>query len=182
MMPRRLFAACAGQRFVMATTLADAEATLGEPARWPTVEDLRQLLASQTQQQLRDSLGISRQALHAWRLRAGVAPERRRSNRAERAQLLLAEGHSTEAVAEQLAAHPRTVRRWAKSAGIQLRSKKMADADLVALAKGKTWQQLAEASGKTLHALRRRVYASPDLARAMRAVMVRKAPGDRSPC
>ena len=186
---RRLFVAhrLDGRTFVLAASLREAF-TLDAGVRPVSDEEVSEFLAefaTGTTGETCRALDVSRQTLHLWRKRAGVpAPPVSVSRRIEPESVvaLLRGGASVEETAARSRCHVSTVRRMAREAGVALppRPEYPPDAELLALAAGRTWQELAAALGRRTTAARAYVYARPELARALRAVMARKAPGRSS--
>lgn len=124
-------------------------------------------------------LGVSRQTLANWRARVGIAPRRQRvgGHELERVLEQLRAGLTVTAVAGWLGLHESTVRRAARAAGVTPArcSRKLPDDELVELARGRTWQELAAVTGRAISTLRARAYRSPALSRRLRDVMGKEA-------
>lgn len=128
-----------------------------------------------TASQVAERFGVSRQTVAVWRRRAGIEAAPRGG--ASRRDAVLAELRGGALVADVAARHqlhPASVRRLAQLAGVALakRSRRMSDDQLVQLAEGKTWHELAQAAGLSLFTLRNRVYGDPALSRRIRGVMI----------
>lgn len=165
--------------FLLAPSLAAAKAV--EPsAKVCRDADLplfwrRNALGSLSVTQVAERFKVSRQTVNAWRRRAGLeAVPRGGSNRRDAVLVELRAGALATDVAERHKLHPATVRRLAQAAGVALakRSRRMTDDQLVQLAEGKTWHELAQAAGLSICTLRNRVYGDPALSRRIRGVML----------
>lgn len=192
---RRLFVSdgVSGRNYVLAeTTLA---ARLLEPgavaASDAQVRDFLSELGDESTSELVRRLRVSRQTLHHWRRRAGLrsapAPTRGLLSLARDRAILdaIRDGASVVEAARAAGCSESTVRRIARAANVKPAplNPYPADAELVELARGKTWTDLAAALGRRETAARAWIYARPKLARAVRAVMVRRAPeGKGSKC
>lgn len=132
-------------------------------------------LDRRTMSELVEYLGVSRQTVCNWRDRAGAFVPLLQRDVSLTIGSLLRSGASIRQVAATVQRHPATVRRIARRLEIKPRAepRKIGDDDLVQLATGRTWAQLAEAVGRSISTLRTRIYSDPPLARRMRAVMVR---------
>lgn len=176
---RRLFVASNRPRvFVLAGSVAEARALepMIEPASPADVARFLELHVSgrSTHEVTRD-LGISRQALHVWknRVRATLAPPPSiRQLVVERVM----RGETAEEIGSALNRTRETICRIARQAGVPVkRNGYPTDAEMIALATGRTWSQLAATLNRNLRTIRAYVYARPTLAREMRAVMRRES-------
>lgn len=175
---RRLYA---WQGLDGATTCAVAtRAQVGLDARPATDADVRAFwqlaqLDKLTTAEACARFKVSRQTLANWRARAGAAPTRRRVDGPELDGVLeqLRAGLTVAAVAGWLGLHESTVRRAARAAGVTPAkvSRKLPDDQLVELARGRTWQELAATTRRAVSTLRARAYRSPALSRRLRDVM-----------
>lgn len=185
---RRLFVSNDnGGAFILAATLL--EARLEEPgARYATAEDVRaflETLDAEPTAEIARRLDVSRQTLHHWRRRAGVGKPPATDTPLARAVLAqLRDGLTTEEIAARVGCASSTVRRIAREAGKPRRRpcSYPPDDEIVVMAAGKTWPDLAAALGRQLTVARAYIYARPNLARAVRAVMVLSAPGKKPSC
>jgi transposase len=175
---RRLYRDDDGE-FLLAATLADARRE-SPGARVAVDDDVRDYwreakLGEQSARQVASALGVSPQTVANWRARAGVPRRRSRCDLGLTVASLLASGATAEQAAQAVQRHPATVRRIAKAAGLKPSrvSRKLTDDELVQVAAGRTWAQLAEVTGRAISTLRTRVYSDPTLARRLRAVMIR---------
>lgn len=137
---------------------------------WWTLEGLD----DQTTEDACRRLRVKRQTLALWRRRAGRRSKPRLDLALiERAVADVATGRTIEAVARELGIRYDTLRRKVRAAGIVVRREPISDDDLVRLAAGRSWSELAAVVKYHPATLQRRVYKNSDLAARMRAVMVR---------
>lgn len=175
----RLF--CAGEfntfQYGMHSNKAEASAFFGVPARVPDSDDIRRIwteneLHTKTPEEIRAMFGITRQALSLWRQKAGVDLPNYREHMGQQTRAKVQAGFdptlSAAEMAEKLGVPENYIREEAERLGVTLvkrNKKKPSDDEIVELAKGKTWRELAEACNVTLSTLRNYVYARPDLSR-----------------
>jgi hypothetical protein len=129
-------------------------------------------------------LGISRQALSQWRIKAGVdLPTYREHNNSvkrEQVKALLDPSKTPKEIADEAHVSVEIVKEIADEFGVKLANKQVKkpdDDEIVRLAKGRTWRQLAEECNVTVHTLRHYVYARPELAERIRANIVYETSG-----
>lgn len=183
---RRLFVAThhdGARTFVLAESVLVARG-LEPTARAATDADVRSFLdehALGPTEDVTTRLSVSRQTLFHWRRRAGMAAPAR-SDRA-RSEIVdcLREGLRVEVIAKRCDRHPTTIRRIARETGVVIeRNDYPPDVELVELARGNDWSEVAKRLRRSVNTTRAFVYKRPELARAMRAVMARKAPRSTS--
>ncbi len=138
---------------------------------WWTLEKLD----DQTTEDACRRLRIKRQTLALWRRRAGCQSKPRLDPALiARAVADVATGRTIEAVARELGIQYDTLRRKVRAAGVAVGREPISDDDLVRLAAGRSWSELAAVVKYHPATLQRRVYKDRDLATRMRAVMIRK--------
>ena len=170
-------------KWAIAPFLEDVSDTLGPDTRVPDPDDIRVFweqsgIADMTDAERVEKFKVSRQTVHNWRLKGGGDLLRRsekvaRDRDARIRQVLTTTPNISASIAAEHA-HVRIehVRRIAREMGLTLaRNRKMPPNDeLLRLAAGKTWRELADAVGVCLQSLRTYVYKDKALAEAMRAV------------
>jgi hypothetical protein len=192
--PRRLW--CAGEgatwRWNVATSREDAVAALKLPVRSATPDDCRRLwidlrLHEKTGNELTTLFGVTRQAIDIWRAKGGDDLRRRSDALADEADArilpLLDIDKSATELALETGESVYALRLVAKRNGIRLRNgvaKKPADDEIIRLAEGRTWRDLAAACGITLPTLRNYVYARPTLSAQVCARITRQTNGPAS--
>lgn len=193
-MSRRLYVAHEGDAriFCMASTYAEARGILGEECRSPNSDDVRAFwkfakLETLSSAEIRQRFGVSRQTVDNWWRKAGGnvfgARLPRRSDqvsvdREARVREILHQlkKRKQPIVATEVArkAHVSLdfARHVADKCKIPLASwhRRPTDDELVEIAKGKTWPEMAEAVGLRLSTLRTYVYARPELSARIREV------------
>lgn len=183
---RRLFVADGldGRVYVLAATLQEARlrAAGSAPASDKQVRDFLSELALETTRDLVSRLDVSRQTLHHWRRRAGLSsPPDLVTRRFGSAAILeaLRAGASIVETARAAGCSESTARRIAREANVRPAKARAYpfEEELVDFARGKNWTEIAAILGRSENAARAWIYARPELARAVRAVMVRRAPG-----
>lgn len=123
--------------------------------------------------------GVSRQTYHAWRRKAGVSMKRRPPASAEKlreAGLRVVAGGDVAEAARSVGLAKDTLIRKLRRLGFSIvtpRAVMPSDDDLVALATGRSWAELAAVVQRSVGHLHRRVYGNKDLAQRVRAVMLR---------
>ena len=192
--PRRLW--CAGEganwRWHVATSREDAVATLELPVRSATPDDCRQLwidlqLHEKTGKELEALFGVTRQAIDMWRAKGGDDLRRRSDALVDEADARLLPLLNTDKSAPELALETGesiyALRLVAKRNGIKLRNgvvKKPTDDEIIRLAEGRTWRELAAVCHITLPTLRNYVYARPQLSAQVCARITRQTNGPAS--
>jgi len=186
-MSRRLYVAGSGKGlvFCLADNKEAAQITLGPGYRAPDPDDLRIVwrmakLDEMSGLQVQQMLGISRQTLSNWWHKAGgEGVLRRRSEHQVDARLQMIRDAirenstiSAAMLARKLGVAVVTIRQVAQELGVQLRRvrKRPTDEELIEMARGRTWRELADASEMTLSALRAYIYANPELSKAIAKV------------
>ena len=174
---RRMF--CAGHlqslKYGMCEDRVEAKAKLGPDAHLPDPDEMRHIWMAEKLYELdtdgiKAKLGISRQAVSQWRKKAGVdLPNRQahqRQVRIDRILEVMDESKTAAEIAEEAEASVDEVKDVAQQLGMTLLNKgqkKPEDDEIIRLAKGRTWKELAAACNVTLATLRNYVYARPDL-------------------
>ena len=192
--PRRLW--CAGEganwRWHVATSREDAVAALKLPVRSATPDDCRRLwidlrLHEKTGNELTALFGVTRQAIDIWRAKGGDDLRRRSDALADEADArilpLLDATRSATQLAEETGESIYVLRTVARRNGIRLASgttKKPTDDEIIRLAEGRTWRELAAACHITLPTLRNYVYARPTLSAQVCARITRQKNGPAS--
>lgn len=183
---KKMFCSGAGTsfRYVMAETKAEATKVFGATARLPDSDDMRRIwfenhLHEKDTEAIQAMFGISRQALSLWRQKAGADVPRYRDHMAQQTRdnirLALNPSKSAAEIAEELGTTSTLVREIAEQEGVvlpQKHVKKPSDPEIVKLAKGRTWRQLAEACNVTVQTLQHYIYAKPELAKQVKANIV----------
>jgi transposase len=169
----------------LASTLELREA---QSLRTPNPDDLRTFwanagLSALTNAQIAERYGVTRQAVHNWRAKAGIAeptPQAQaREDRVERIIAALSPEKTSGEIAREVGTTAYTVRQVAREQGVVLRTmRRPSDLEIVALAEGRTWRELAEACGVAVHTLRHYVYKHPELSAQVCARVVRSPTGD----
>lgn len=192
---KRLYCAGHGAQFcyVMAFNKEEAAGLLNAPsAHYPTAEELRRIwiearLHELTTEELHRTFGITRQALSLWRQKAGAdLPTFRQTqinDARKRAADALGAGKGISELTRELRVSAPTIRAVAAEQGIEIPrkvNKKPPDDEIVKLAHGKTWRQLAAICKVALPTLQTHVYARPELATQLRQVMVRETTGSKA--
>lgn len=169
---------CGGGRFCIAPTVMEAERALGSYARAPTTEELTEFWHEQglgllTTREAAQKLGVSRQTVSNWAAKTGQLTgfQERMADRVERIARVLKDGARATEISERLGVDRSFVVKVAQSSGVKLRTgnqKRPPDDELLRMAKGRTWKELAKACGLNLTSLRHYVYKRPELAQALR--------------
>lgn len=170
-------------KWAIAPFLEEAADTLGPDTRVPDPDDIRVFwqtsgIADMTDAERLEKFNVSRQTVHNWRAKGGDDLLRRSERIAiERdariRQILTTTPNISSSIA---AAHAQTraqnVIRIAREMGITLaKNRKMPPNDeLVKIAAGKTWREIADAVGLRLSSLRTYIYKDKALSEAIRAV------------
>lgn len=184
---------CVGEgasfRYGMFSSRAEAEKTLGTPMRTPDSDDIRRVwlenkLHEKTPDEIRRLFGITRQAVSLWRQKAGEDLPNYREHASQqmrdKAHAGFDEMLSAAEMVEKLGIPENYIREEALARGVTLlkrNKKKPSDDEIVELAKGRTWRELAEACNVTMSTLRNYVYARPELSRRISAVVVYEPTG-----
>lgn len=175
----RIFCVGEGDGFKhgMFVNKATATQSLGSGAHAPDSDELRiiwmqERLYELTPLEVQKRFGVTRQAVSLWRKKAGEdlpnAMEHRRTQRHERIRKALDPAKSAAEIADAVGSTSSEVNAVAKVAGIKLavkNKKKPSDAEIIRLAEGRTWKELAQTCNVTLATLRNYVYARHDLAK-----------------
>lgn len=160
--------------------------------RIPNPDDLRLLwrqlgLSQFTAAEVARKFDVSRQAVLVWREKAGITDEHVQSKkRAEKKAELTRILQSAQSVAEaaKLAGVSfGTAYRVAEKLGLEFvhRGKKRpSDAEIVKLAEGKTWRELADACGLKLQTLRHYVYGNEKLFARIKRKIKRQSTGQEA--
>jgi transposase len=188
---KRLF--CTGDgpdfRYGMFPSKADAAASFNSPARTPDSDDIRRVwqenkLHEKTPEEIRALFGITRQALSLWRIKAGVDLPNYRQHTNDQAKAKVREVFdptwTAAALAELTGTTIKIVKEVAAERGVNLpkgSEKKPSDDEIIRLADGKNWRELAKACNVAVATLQHYVYAKPELAQALRARMDREQTG-----
>ena len=188
---QRMFCTGEGSTFQygMHPNKAAASVAFGTEARTPDSDDIRRIwvenkLHEKTPEQIRELFGITRQAVSLWRQKAGVDLPNYREHMGQQMRDKARAGFdptlSASQMAEKLGIPENYIREEAAFRGVELpkmNEKKPSDDEIVRLAHGRTWKELAEACNVTLSTLRNYVYAKPELSRAVGAAVTYEASG-----
>jgi len=128
--------------------------------------------------------GVTRQAVNLWRVKGGDDLPRRCETMTdevdERVLPLLDSSKTVIEIAAETGETTHTLRAVAARHGVTFRNgaaKKPSDDEIIRLAEGRTWRELAAACGVTLPTLRNYVYAKPRLSTQIRARLTRQRVG-----
>ena len=192
--PLRIFCTGAGSSFRhgMFPNKAAAVAVMGPEAHSPDPDELRTIwiqekLYELSPAQVQARFGVTRQAVSLWRKKAGDdllnLTEHRRKQRHADIRKALDPNKSAAEIAEETGTTSSEVNAVAKADGIRLavrNKKKPSDAEIIALAEGRTWRDLAKACGVTMATLRNYIYARPELSREVCSRLVSEPMGERA--
>lgn len=173
----KLFCSGAGSSFQhgMFESKVQARQILGVEAHLPDPDELRHIWMSEKLYELNTGeieakLGVSRQAVSQWRKKAGLdlprLTDHQRELRHDRIRAALSGDKTAKEIASELGTTAKEVKFVAAQQGVTLRDKshkKPTDEEIIRLAVGKTWRELAEVCNVSLYTLRNYVYADPDL-------------------
>ena len=190
---RRLWCVGEGEswRFVVETRAA-AELVLGGPVRSATPDDCRRLwldlrLHEKPVREVATMFGVTRQAIDIWRAKGGDDLPRRcetmHDDVDERILPLLDPSKCITQLAAETGETAYLLRTVARRHGIRFVSgttKKPSDEEIIRLAEGRTWRELAAACGVHLATLRNYVYARPELSAQVVARVRRQSRGPAS--
>lgn len=183
----RLYVASHGikLKWCLAETLKHATVQLGQPARIPDADDLRIFwnksnIANMTPEERKKAFNVSRQTMSTWRRKGGgdlkTLRDAKADKRRHRVQMYLKSDPdaSIYKIAAVTGFSYRTIQNALKALGVQPRKGQQKrippDAELLALAEGKTWREIADTLGVSLTSLRMHVYANKSLAEEIRRV------------
>lgn len=169
--------------WTITNSLKEAREKLGEEARVATDEDCRYVYTKARfweipSDQIRERLGVSRQAVDGWRKRGGMdIPTRtqvRESTRNKRIREVLAKKEKISARDLAITANVnyKKVKDYAERAGLELTKwkRRPSDEELIEMQRGRTWRELADALGLRLSTLRTYIYRNKALSAALAAV------------
>lgn len=188
---KRLFCTGQGQdfRYAMHANKKEAEAAFGSPARIPDSDDMRRVwqenkLHEKRPEEIQALFGITRQALSLWRIKAGTDLPNFRQHAAEQARAKVKEVLDPTWAASDIAkladVSVDIVKEVAAEMGVTLpkkTTKKPSDDEIIRLAEGKNWRELATACNVTVATLQHYVYANQELAQTLRERMVSEPSG-----
>jgi transposase-like protein len=190
---RRLWCAGEGDSWrCVAETRAAAELALGGPVRSATPDDCRRLwldlrLYEKPVREVATMFGVTRQAIDIWRAKGGDDLPRRCDSMHDEVDARILPLLDATKCATQLAAETGEtlylISTVARRHGIVLKSgttKKPPDEEIIRLAKGRTWRELALVCGVQLNTLRNHVYARPHLSAQVAANIRRQTSGPAS--
>lgn len=169
--------------WAIVSTLKEAREKLGEEARVATDDDCRHVYTKGRfweipSDEIRERLGVSRQAVDAWRKRGGLdIPTRtqvRESTRNKRIREVLEKKEKISARDLAITANVnyKKVKDYAKRAGLELLQwkRRPSDEELIELQRGRTWRELADILDLRLSTLRSYIYKNKELSAALAAV------------
>lgn len=169
--------------WTITNSLKEAREKLGAEARVATDEDCRYVYTKARfweipSDQIRERLGVSRQAVDGWRKRGGMdIPTRtqvRESTRNKRIREVLAKKEKISARDLAITANVnyKKVKDYAERAGLELTKwkRRPSDEELIEMQRGRTWRELADALGLRLSTLRTYIYRNKELSAALAAV------------
>lgn len=193
---KRLYCAGTGadRRFCLTSSLMSAADILGDvDARLPTDEDVKHFWETRNFSQrpsraVARELGVTHQTVCNWRTKAcrgakAQVPSYRDVARDKIVQLVAPEltpGAVIADVSRRLGLSRMSVARVAQELGFESRKgnmKRPKDEDIIRLAEGRNWRELAEACGVSMGTLRNYVYARPELSQVLRERMKRQPTG-----
>lgn len=172
-------------KWCLAENMNKATTQLGQQARIPDADDLRIFwtksnIASMTPEERKKTFNVSRQTMSTWRRKGGGDLKTVRASTLEkkrmRIQALLKSvpDISIYRISCLTGFSYRMIQAALDEMGVQVRKgqKKriLPDEELLALAAGKTWREIADALGVSLTSLRMHVYANKALAEEIRRV------------
>jgi hypothetical protein len=174
---KRLFCIGEGEsfRYAMCSDKKAAEKLLGKGAHTADSDDVRHLWQTErlyelTNEQLEEKFGVSRQAMDLWKKKGGDDLKSRsdflREQAKERVIAALDPSKTPNEIVKETNVSLYFVKEIAAEQGIELAfkgQKKPDDDEIIRLAEGKTWRELAAACGVTLATLRHYVYGKKDL-------------------
>ena len=192
-MARRLYVSGEGDKlnYCTASSREEALSWLGPNMRTPDPDDMRAFwrlaqIDSLTGAEIRKRFGVSRQTVCNWWKKAGGGDLPRRANHLEQQRLDKLKGvllssppASASQVARQVNVSVSMVKQMAGELGVSLAQwqKRPSDAELIEMARGRTWLEFADAVGLKLSTLRTYIYARPELSEAIRKVRVPASTG-----
>lgn len=165
----------ASLRFGLYVGKAEAVKELGPDARYPDPDELRhywmaERLYELSTDQIQKKLGVTRQAVSQWRKKAGadlpVRTDYHKGLRADKIRGALDATKSANEIAGELHVSAKEVREIARQQGIKLpvkNKKKPSDEEIIELARGRTWRELARLCNVSMYTLRNYVYGKPEL-------------------
>lgn len=187
---RRLWCVGEGDTWrCVAETRAAAELVLGGPVRSATPDDCRRLwldlrLHEKPVREVATMFGVTRQAIDIWRAKGGDDLPRRcdviHDDVDARILPLLDPTKCITQIAAETGETVYLLRTVARRHGIKLANgttKKPSDEEIIRLAEGRTWRELANACGVHLATLRNYVYARPSLSAQVTARIRRQPSG-----
>jgi hypothetical protein len=173
---RRLWCVGEGDSWrCVAETRSAAELALGDAVRSATPDDCRRLwldlrLYEKPVREVATMFGVTRQAIDIWRAKGGDDLPRRCDSMHDEVDARILPLLDATKCATQLAAETGEtlylISTVARRHGIKLKRgtvKKPSDDEIIRLAEGRTWRELAAACGVRLNTLRNYVYARPAL-------------------
>jgi DNA-directed RNA polymerase specialized sigma24 family protein len=187
---RRLWCVGEGESWrCVAETREAAELALGGPVRSATPDDCRRLwldlqLYKKPVREVATMFGVSRQAIDIWRAKGGDDLPRRcevmQDDVDARILPLLDSSKCITQLAAETGETVHLLRAVARRHDVRLASgttKKPSDDEIIRLAEGRTWRELAAACGVHLATLRNYVYARPSLSAQVTARIRRQPSG-----
>jgi len=192
--PRRLWCRGEGEYWGwhVSAHREDAANALGGPVRSATPDDCRRLwldlrLHEKSMLELEALFGVTRQAVNLWRAKGGDDLPRRCETMTDevdgRILPLLDTTKTITEIAAETGETVHTLRAVATRHDVRLRSgttKKPSNDEIIRLAEGRTWRELATACGVTLPTLRNYVYAKPSLSVQVRSRLAHQTVGPAS--
>jgi transposase-like protein len=192
--PRRLWCRGEGESWGwhVSADRDDAAKALGGPVRSATPDDCRRLwldlrLHERSMKELEALFGVTRQAVNLWRAKGGDDLPRRCETMTdevdERVLPMLDRQKSISDLARETGETTHTLRAVAVRHGLRLKNgttKKPSDDEIIRLAEGRTWRELAAACDVQLPTLRNYVYANPSLSAQVRSRIARQTVGPAS--
>lgn len=192
--PRRLWCRGEGESWGwhVSADRDDAAKALGNPVRSATPDDCRRLwldlrLHERSMLELEALFGVTRQAVNLWRAKGGDDLPRRCETMTDevdgRILPLLDCAKTISDLVRETGETTHTIRAVAVRHGVKLRNgttKKPSDDEIIRLADGRTWRELADACGVQLPTLRNYVYANPSLSTQVRSRLARQTVGPAS--
>jgi hypothetical protein len=187
----RLFCVGEGEswRYAMLSSKNLAVKTLGPSARLADSDDVRHLwqiekLYELTVEQLEAKFGVSRQAIDLWKKKGGEDLKSRsdylREQAAAKVLAALDTSKTPSEIAKETGVSLYFVKEIAEARGVDLAfkgQKKPSDEEIVRLAEGRNWRELADACGVVLPTLRHYIYKNPELQARVCPLLVRQTAG-----
>ncbi len=187
---------CTGEgdsfKWVVAVDKVAAAKLLGTSVRVADSDDVRHLwnterLYELTVVQLEEKFQVSRQAIDQWKKKGGSdllsRSDHLRNEAVERLRAVFDPSKSVREIATEAKVSHYFVVEYAQQQGVTLPSKnrkRPSDEEIIRLAEGRNWRELAQECNISMHTLRHYVYGHPDLAEKVCKLLVHRPTGGPS--